>query len=290
VEVSSGTRLALRDTATGRSRRRRLLRAASLVVLLTATAVALTGSVLFQSLPGVADAPARVAAILRSRGGVFVRLSPRSRVARATVAVEDRRFFEHGAIDPVALGRVVVDSVLHPGVDSGGSTIAQQLAKVLYHEPATFLGRLKAVGLAFKLEHRYPKARILSMYLNAIYYGHGFWGVGRASVGYFGRPASKLSWAQAALIAGIPQAPSLLDPFKHPAAALARRQVVLRELVRTGALTAAAAREAVVRSERERGTATARVSAEHPGDRLAVTRRTGHAGERGLRGVRQGRP
>jgi penicillin-binding protein 1A len=172
-----------------------------------------------------------------------VPVAPDARVAQATVAIEDRRFFDHGAVDPVAVGRVLVDSVLHPGVDQGGSTIAQQLAKVLYKEPGTLLGRLKSVGLAFKLEERYSKARILDMYLNSVYYGHGFWGIGRASRGYFGRSATNLSWSQAALLAGLPQAPSLLDPFHHPAAAGDRRRAVLRELTRGGVLTAARARE-----------------------------------------------
>jgi membrane peptidoglycan carboxypeptidase len=226
----------------GESRRRRLLRAAALATVGVLVALAIGASILYTSLPTVADAPARVRAIIRTHGGVQVALSRQARVERATVAIEDRRFFDHGALDPVALGRVVVDSVLHPGVDPGGSTIAQQLAKVLYREPSTVLGQLRSVGLAFKLEHRYSKERILTMYLNSIYYGHGFWGVGWASLGYFGRPAGRLDWSQAALLAGLPQAPSLLDPLRHPAAARERRLAVLKELVRIGALADARAK------------------------------------------------
>jgi membrane peptidoglycan carboxypeptidase len=140
----------------------------------------------------------------------------------------------------VALGRVVVATVTRAG-DPGGSTIAQQLAKTLYDEPPTLLGRLMAIGLAFKLEQRFSKPRILSMYLNAIYYGHGYWGLERASRGYFGRSARALTWGQAALLAGLPQAPSLLDPFVHPQAARQRQAVVLRQLVSQGSLTSAAA-------------------------------------------------
>ena len=211
---------------------RRLLTAGIVALAL----IALTAGAVYGSLPGVGDAPARVAAIVHSHGGRLAHVSPRTRVARATVAIEDRRFWEHGAIDPIAVGRVLFDSVFHPGVDPGGSTIAQQLAKVLYDEPATAVGRLKAIGLAFKLEQRYSKARILGMYLNAIYYGHGFWGVGNASRGYFGRSVDRLSWSQAALLAGLPQAPSLLDPFRHANAARDRRKAVLHELVTTGTL------------------------------------------------------
>ena len=225
-----------------RSGRRRLLRAATLAAGGVLIALAIGASVLYASLPTVADAPARVQAIIRAHGGVQVSLPTRARVVRATVAIEDRRFFSHGAVDPVALGRVLVESVLHPGVDPGGSTIAQQLAKVLYREPSTVLGQMKSVGLAFKLEQRYSKRRILAMYMNAIYYGHGFWGVGRASRGYFGRPAVRLDWPQAALLAGLPQAPSLLDPLRHPADARERSLALLKELVRTRALPDARAK------------------------------------------------
>jgi membrane peptidoglycan carboxypeptidase len=230
-------------TTSKRQPRRRVLRVVSLGVAVGFTCFAIAGTTLYTSLPTVDDAPARVQAIIRSHGGgAPARVPPDARVAEATVAIEDRRFFDHGAVDPVAIGRVLVESVLHPGVDEGGSTIAQQLAKVLYNEPDTLLGRLNSIGLAFKLEQRYSKARILAMYLNSVYYGHGFWGIGRASRGYFGRAATNLSWSQAALLAGVPQAPSLLDPFHHSAAAADRRRAVLTELTRAGVLTPTRAR------------------------------------------------
>lgn len=218
-------------------RRRRLLRAIAIACLATFAVIVVGASAVYLSLPSVADAPARVRAIERAHRGVAVSVPANSRLARATVAVEDRRFFEHGAIDPLAVGRVVVDSVLHPSVDPGGATIAQQLAKVLYGEPTGPLGEIKSIGLAFKLEQRYSKAQILHMYLSSIYYGHGFWGAGRASSGYFHRPAGELSWSQAALLAGLPQAPSLLDPLSHPYDARLRRVAVLDALVRSDALT-----------------------------------------------------
>jgi penicillin-binding protein 1A len=102
-------------------------------------------------------------------------------------------------------------------------------------------GRLRAVGLAYKLESRYSKAQILDMYLNAIYFGHGFYGVERASRGYFGRSVNELSWGQATLLAGLPQAPSAFDPFVHPGLSRARQRDVLRQLVARRILSAAAA-------------------------------------------------
>jgi membrane peptidoglycan carboxypeptidase len=240
---SASVPLAPGGTTATRPARRRTLNAVALAVAVGVTGCAIAATAVYASLPSVNDAPARVQAIVRSQGGIATYVAPQARVARATVAIEDRRFFEHGAVDPVSIARVLVGSVLHPGVDQGGATIAQQLAKVLYNEPSSVLGGLKSIGLAFKLEQRYSKARILSMYLNSVYFGHGFWGVARASEGYFGRPVTKLSWSQAALLAGLPQAPSLLDPLRHPAAARLRRLAVLRELARSGALTSSRAAE-----------------------------------------------
>lgn len=111
--------------------------------------------------------------------------------------------------------------------DAGGSTIAQQLAKNLYTGSA-----LRDVMLAFKLEQSYSKPRILRMYADAIYFGAGYWGLERASRGYFGKPARELDWAEASLLAGLPQAPSAYDPRTSFARARARQRDVLRALVK----------------------------------------------------------
>ena len=197
----------------------------------------------YASLPGVADAPARLARILLIHHGTRVDVAPSSRIARAIVAVEDERFFSHGAVDFVALGRVALRTLISAGsTDAGGSTITQQLAKTLYERQPDSLGaRLRAIGLAFKLERRYSKAQILDMYLNAIYFGNGFYGVDRASRGYFGRPVTALTWGQASMLAGLPQAPSAFDPLVHPALARERQEEVLRQLVSGHVLTASAA-------------------------------------------------
>jgi membrane peptidoglycan carboxypeptidase len=213
------------------------LRHPALVVPLACVALAAAAAGAFYgSLPGARDAPARVARILAAHGGRPVTVAPTARIARAIVAVEDKRFFSHGALDPIALGRVAVKT-LTGGSDPGGSTITQQLAKTLYvSRPGTLSGGLRAIAMAFKLEHEYTKAQILSMYLNAIYLGHGYYGVEVASRGYFGVPYDRLSWARAATLAGLPQAPSAYDPYAHPDAARARRAEVIQQLAATHAL------------------------------------------------------
>ena len=230
-----------RRTAAHPARRRAALLA---VVVLAACAV-----VLYATLPGVRDAQRRVAAHHQplSRGPLP------GRVAAAVVAVEDERYWHHGAIDPIAIGRATVEGIAHPGRDTGGSTIAQQLAKELYEGGADGpLATLRAVGLAFKLEHRYSKAQILAMYLDSVYFGHGYWGIAEASRGYYGTTPQRLTWGEATLLAGLPQAPSADDPMLHFAAARARQRQVLRQLVRNHGLTGAQASAAYASTPRPR--------------------------------------
>ena len=209
-------------------RRRLGIGGLALLGLLAGSAGAIYGD-----LPGVGDAQAGIVAELRAHHSHSVLVPPDERVARAVVAIEDRRFFHHGAIDPIAVARVIGHTITHGSVDPGGSTIAQQLAKVLYREGGGLGGELGSIGLAFKLEAHYSKATILSMYLNAVYFGHDFYGIDAASRGYFGRTPSRMTWAQASLLAGLPQAPTAFDPFRHPRQRRPRLRVPgLRRLVR----------------------------------------------------------
>jgi penicillin-binding protein 1A len=210
-------------------------------VLVAVAACVAGGAWLYATLPGVGNAPRLAAA--RLHGAPATRAPLPHRITTAVVAVEDERYWHHGAVDPVSLARVAVDSVVHPGRDGGGSTVAQQLARVLYlHGGAGgVLNTARAIGLAFKLEGRYSKTQILAMYLDSVYFGHGHWGIGAASRGYFGVSPRELTWGEASLLAGLPQAPSRDDPVRHFTAARARQREVLRQLVANHYLTAAQA-------------------------------------------------
>ena len=186
--------------------------------------------------PSVADAPARVAAIDRAHGTVPIEADPSWDVSEAIVAAEDAGFYSNHGIELPAVARALWGQVI--GVDEGGSTITQQLAKVLYTGGDTSaVSRVVQVALALKLEGHYTKQSILSMYLSAIYFGHDYYGVLAASEGYFGVAPDQLTWAQASLLAGLPQAPSLLDPLVNLDLATARQGYVLHRLVVTGVLT-----------------------------------------------------
>jgi penicillin-binding protein 1A len=158
----------------------------------------------------------------------------------ATVAIEDRRFYEHGGVDYVGIARALWRDVSAGKVVEGGSTIAQQLVRNLYTgRQRTFERKVKEACLAIKLSSRWPRHKILQGYLNTVYYGNHAYGVEAASETYFSRHASELNLPQAALIAGLPQAPSVYDPFHNPRAAIERRNEVLRAMLTNGDITRA---------------------------------------------------
>ena len=155
----------------------------------------------------------------------------------AILATEDRRFYSHWGIDPIGVARAVVQNYRRGRIVEGGSTITQQLTKVLFLTPDKSLERkLKEAVLALELERRYSKDRILEMYLNQVYFGHGSYGVEAAARTYFGKSVSELSVRESALIAGLPRAPSNYSPFDRTEAAKRRREVVLRRMVDFGTI------------------------------------------------------
>src|SRR6266850_2437065 len=161
---------------------------------------------------------------------IFVPLAQMPQTLRdAVIATEDRRFYYHWGIDPIGIARAFVQNYRRGRLAEGGSTITQQLTKVLFLTPDKSLERkMKEAVLALELERRYSKDRILEMYLNQVYFGHGAYGVEAAARTYFGKSVSDLTLQESALLAGLPRAPSSYSPFEHGAAAQRRRDVVLR--------------------------------------------------------------
>lgn len=166
-------------------------------------------------------------------------------LAKATLAVEDRRFYDHAGVDVRGLIRAAWVDVRHLSKKEGASTLTQQLARNLYltHE-RTWTRKLKEAWYAARLEHSYSKNEILQMYLNQIYYGHGAYGAEAAARLYFGKPAKSLSMAECALLAGIPKGPRYYSPHLHPAQAENRRIKVLQAMRETGEITLEQAAEA----------------------------------------------
>jgi penicillin-binding protein 1C len=175
----------------------------------------------------------------------------------ATIAAEDRRFYRHIGVDPVAILRAAWRNLREGAIVEGGSTISQQAAKLLLARAQGDSGAGRARGwsakireavIAVRLEHRFTKPQILALYLNLAPYGNQIQGAERASRAYFGTTASMLTPAQAAFIAGLPQRPSRFNPFRNTAAALSRQRRVIDDMAALGLLSPGLAAEA--RAER----------------------------------------
>jgi 1A family penicillin-binding protein len=157
----------------------------------------------------------------------------------AVIATEDSNFYEHRGVDPVALGRAIFRAVQTQGPVVGTSTISQQLAKLVFLSPERSITRkVKEAILSAEITRRYSKDDILEIYLNEIYYGNLAYGIEAAARLYFNKPASQLTLAEAALLAGLPQAPAAYDPLQNPDVAKGRQATVLRLMVEHGAITA----------------------------------------------------
>ncbi|MDX6369328.1 MAG: penicillin-binding protein [Gaiellaceae bacterium] len=170
-------------------------------------------------------------------------------VPDATIAIEDRRFYKHGALDWLGIVRALYADVKAGRVVQGGSTITQQLVRNLYiSNKSQTLGRKTTEAcLAIKLAREKSKQWILTAYMNQVYYGNHAYGIEAAAQTYFSKPARKLTLNEAALIAGLPQAPSLFDPFQRPAPAIARRDDVLRAMLGNGVITSSQYANAVAK-------------------------------------------
>jgi penicillin-binding protein 1A len=159
-------------------------------------------------------------------------------MAKATIAVEDRRFYEHGGVDYEGIFRAAWRDLTAGRVVEGGSTITQQLVRNLYiSRERTFERKIREACLAIKLSRSWSKDRILAAWMNQVYFGNHAYGVEAAAQTYFSKPAKDLNLMEAALLAGLPQAPSLYDPVAHPADAFARRVKVLKALYDNGEIS-----------------------------------------------------
>jgi len=164
-------------------------------------------------------------------------------VAKAFVAIEDRRFYQHFGIDPVGLARAFAKNVTTGRMEQGGSTLTQQLAKNIFLTQERTLSRKgQEALLALWLEHKYSKDQILELYMNRVYFGSGAYGIEAASQKYFGKSARALALGEAAVLAGLVQSPSRLAPNRNPQGAAERAAIVLSKMVEQGYATQEMAR------------------------------------------------
>ena len=260
-----------------RSRLRSFVTALQAIILLAMGACVGVGLGLFvnlsKMLPTVVDFEAPEATVIYSSDGVVlgrVYIEDRTNVPlkdmreyvrEATVAIEDRRFYQHSGVDPKGIARAAWQNVRGQRLAQGGSTITQQLARNVYLTPKKTLQRkVREAALAVLIERSFTKDRILELYLNQVYYGSGAYGVQAASKVYFGKNVDQLTLSESALLAGLTQKPSAYSPHEHKQVALDRRDVVLNRMAELGYLTPAerdkAKKEDITIVPRKRGRST----------------------------------
>jgi len=236
------------------ARRRRPLLRAGLIGASAGVAVAVGQNLLVQGVDALLPNVQRVSSynrpgtvtVLSADGQVIQKLGPATReklisgqmpllVQRAFIAAEDRRFYEHDGIDPVGISRALLRNVRRGAVEEGASTITQQLARTVFlSQDRTIIRKLKEALLAGKLERQLSKQQILEQYLNFVYLGSSAYGVSDAAWIYFSKTPAELTLPEAALIAGLPPAPSVYSPLVNPDLALERRATVLRRMREAG--------------------------------------------------------
>src|SRR5215212_9444755 len=242
----SSLRRALRDTLyTG------------LVVTVTAVALMIALALHDISASSVLKASQQPVVILEAADGQElgrkgpIRAAPAARsefpqfLVDAVIATEDRRFYEHSGIDPRGIARALIRNVHAGGVKEGGSTITQQLVRVMNGEDErTVRRKLREALLALWIERKLSKDEILTRYLNNVYLGGGITGVAAAARAYFDKPVMELSLEECALLAGIIKAPTALNPLRNLAEARKRAETVLDAMVADGRLARARADQA----------------------------------------------
>ena len=221
------------------NRRFRIALAIAKVLTVLVVVFAAAVGLLFALTPSASQATALTRAQAQARHIAYPGPSVPPNFAQALIATEDHRFNSDPGVDPLAMARVAV-SWITGREDQGGSTIDQQLAKNLYTGGHSgFTNDLKQLAIAVKLNQAYSRPEILRMYAEVAYYGHGYYGLRAASCGYFGRTPDRLTLVQAAMLAGVVNAPTYDDPLVYPRQARTRLVHVIGRMAAVGYLTQA---------------------------------------------------
>ena len=168
----------------------------------------------------------------------------------AVISVEDKRFFKHGGIDIIAIGRATINDIKAMSYVEGGSTITQQLAKNMYFTQEKIMERkIAEVFMAWKIEANYSKEDIFELYVNSIYFGNGYYTVKEACKGYFNKDISEMTDYECIMLAGIPNAPSVYAPTVNPELAKQRQKQVMDKMIENGYLTEEEAEEILKQAE-----------------------------------------
>lgn len=233
---AEGMEPGMRHRRGGRSMR--ALKRFVVTVVTLAVIVVIGATAAWLGTPSASDAPQRAAAQAKTYGIAFPGPSVPAVFSKALIATEDKRFNSESAVDPFAVIRLAVSRITGDKSDQGGATIQQQLAKMLYTPgQGGVSAELKQVIMAYKLDATFSKREILDLYAEVAYYGHGYYGLEKASCGYYGHPASDLTPEQGAMLAGAVNAPTYDDPINDPQQAYSRYAHVIGRMKSVGDIT-----------------------------------------------------
>lgn len=166
----------------------------------------------------------------------FEEMSPNYR--NAVISVEDHRYYDHGPVDFIAIGRAIFTNIKSGELREGGSTITQQVAKnVVFSQESTWVRKIAEIFAAYDLEKNYSKKEIFEIYVNTSYFGDGYYGIYQASNGYYKKSPKDLNLDEASMLAGVPNAPSVYAPTVNPDLAKKRQYHVINKMLEYGYIT-----------------------------------------------------
>lgn len=207
------------------------------IVILAGLVLTVNGYCVYKDALKEMPLPEKVASIQEKENYAKIEEMPK-RYKEAVISVEDHRFYEHGGIDFIALGRALFNDIKAMKYVEGGSTITQQLSKNIYFtQDKKITRKIAEAFMAIKIESEYEKDEILELYLNTSYFGDGYYTAKEASNGYFGKELNEMTDYEAILLAGIPNAPSVYAPTKNPELAKQRQKQVMAKMIKYKTLT-----------------------------------------------------
>ena len=216
---------------------RKLLFAIILLVIILISIILLTGRIYYINALKTQPLITRVDAITNKEN--FVKFEDMSADYRnAVISVEDHRFYDHGPIDLIAIGRAIVTNVKKGELQEGGSTITQQVAKnIVFSQDKSWVRKVGEIFAAYDLEKNYSKKEIFELYVNTAYFGDGYYGIYDASYGYYNKAPKDLNLDESSMLAGVPNAPSVYAPNVNPTLAKKRQYHVLNTMLEYGYIT-----------------------------------------------------
>lgn len=217
-----------------------------LIIIIVLTVIILNGYKLYKTSLEEISLSDKVSEIRNKQNYILLKDVP-DYYKNAVIAVEDHRYYDHGPVDYIAIARAIISNAKAKEFNEGGSTITQQVAKNLYlmTEDDFVSRKIAEVFIGIDLEKNYSKDEILELYINTIYFGEGYYGIGKASKGYYKKVPIDLNLFESSMLAGIPNAPSVYAPTINPHLAKSRQRKVLRDMVDYGYISQEEADEVI---------------------------------------------